>query len=148
MIFDNIEFLPRYTHIHDGFTRALEYLTTTDLSRLEVGRHEIAADNVYCLINEYHTKPKSIGQFEAHRKYIDIQYIISGWEKIGYAPLGQQRLIKEYDPEHDYALYSGRPSFVNLAPAMFAIFFPNDLHMPGIGRGNIAVKKAVIKVKV
>ena len=83
------------------------------------------------MVHEYNTKDKKKAKLEAHRKYIDIQYIHSGVELIGVAAFKDQIPITD-DTEKDLAFYEGDASFIKLETGMFAIFFPDDLHMPGI----------------
>jgi len=87
--------------------------------------------------------------YESHRKYIDIQYVISGQEKMGIAPTGKApAIVKEYDPEKDVVFYSMEDSAVRLADQNhFYVFFPADAHKPGIKAGEPAqVRKVVIKI--
>ena len=65
------------------------YLQTADLTNTAPGRVEIDGDQVFALVQEYNTKPKEQGFWESHRKYIDIQYVVSGSEHMGYANLSQ-----------------------------------------------------------
>ena len=104
---------------------------------------------MFALVQEYETKNDSDAKLEAHKKYIDVQYIISGEELIGITPLINQTPCKEYDAEHDYALYDDTCSFVKITAQQFAILFPEDLHKPGIKISNPSkVKKVVIKVRI
>ena len=111
--------------------------------------YEIDGENVYALINEYLTKDESEAKLEAHKKYIDVQFVAVGSEKIGYSPLTNQQPIKPYDEVNDYSLYDCEKSFLTLETGMFAIFSPDDLHMPGIRiTDSEFVKKVVVKVRV
>ena len=149
MIIDKIENSKLYYSINERIKKALKYLETEDLLNISEGKYEIDGDDVYALINIYDTKNPEDGNLEAHRKFIDVQYVVSGSELIGYAPLKEQKQLKEYDEEKDFILYKDNPSFVKLDESMFAILFPGDLHMPGIMINNPArVKKVVIKVRV
>jgi len=86
---------------------------------------------------------------EAHRKYLDVQYVIEGEELMGYAPLGTQEILEPYKAENDIIFFKGEKSFIKVSSGMFAIFFPEDVHMPGIRAGKVSdVKKLVIKVRV
>ncbi len=98
------------------------------------------------MISEYETKTESEGKLEAHRKYIDVQYVIEGEELMGYAPLGNQQILEPYKEENDIIFYTVEKSFTKVSAGMFAIFFPTDVHMPGICVEKMsAVKKLVIK---
>jgi YhcH/YjgK/YiaL family protein len=75
--------------------------------------------------------------------------VISGEELMGYAPIGGQKILEPYKEENDIVFFNGDKSFTKVTAGMFAIFFPEDVHMPGISTGKIAVvKKLVIKVRI
>jgi YhcH/YjgK/YiaL family protein len=148
MIIDRIENCSNYTKLGKNISAALEYLRTTDFGRFEKGRHEIDGNKMYLLLNEYATKDALECKIEAHRRYIDVQYMLKGTEQVGYAPLAGQTPATEYDEKNDYTLYSGHVSCFDFTEGMFAIFYPEDLHMPGIGEDQTPVRKAVIKVKI
>ncbi|TLS66730.1 DUF386 domain-containing protein [Mariprofundus erugo] len=147
MIIDCIDKYELYQGLGDGVSKALEFLVSHDLEALSIGKHEIDGQCVYALVSEYETKPADSSFFERHELYVDVQYVVRGEESIGYAPLQDQVVVKPYHEEHDYALHSGNASFVNLCGGMFAIFFPGDLHMPGISDVPGSVRKIVVKVK-
>jgi len=148
MILDKLENAKLYKSLHPLFAKAFEYIRKTDFSNLEDGKYEIENDKLFAMVQEYYTKDVSEGKPEAHRKYIDIQYIHSGVELIGIATLNNQTLISN-EPEKDLAFYESETSFIKLESCMFAVFFPDDLHMPGIKLNqSTKVKKVVIKVLV
>lgn len=84
--------------------------------------------------------------FEAHRKYIDIQYVLSGKEDIEYCDLAMLTEKVAYSEERDYIGLEGRGTVLSLNEGDFAVFTPTDGHLPCIGEGT--VKKIVIKVPV
>ena len=127
---------------------AFDYLQQTDLENTAPGKVEIDGDRVFALVQEYQSKPSSQGFWESHRKYLDVQYVVSGVEQMGYANLSQLTL-GEYDAEKDALIHQGSGSFVLLPAGMFAIMMPDDGHMPGIAVENPhPVKKVVVKVAV
>jgi YhcH/YjgK/YiaL family protein len=149
MIIDKIENSKLYEGISQRIKEAFEYIRNTDLKNIKPGKYEIDGENIFALINEYKTKAESEGKLEAHRKYIDVQYVISGEELMGYAPLGIQQFFEPYKDENDIIFFNGEKSFTKVSSGMFAIFFPEDVHMPGISTGKISdVKKLVIKVRI
>lgn len=148
MIIADLATASRYLGLHAGVASALRYLAGYDFSKLTMGRHDIDGDRLFLLANSYATKDAGECKLEGHRKYIDVQYVVSGSELVGYAPLANQPASREYDSERDYALFDGDASFVKLEAGMVAIFFPEDLHMPGVGRGQDQVVKIVMKVKI
>ncbi|HAF27831.1 MAG TPA: YhcH/YjgK/YiaL family protein [Bacteroidales bacterium] len=147
MVLDKIENSGLYKSLHPRFDKAFEYIQKTDFSLLDDGKYEIEGENIFALVQEYNTKDAKDAKPEAHKKYIDIQYIHSGTELIGVATLKNQVIVVT-DPEKDITFFDGETSLVKLEAGMFAIFFPGDLHMPGILETQPAkVKKVVIKVK-
>ena len=149
MILDNIKNYRGYHGLGERIANALQYLADTDFLNIPTGRYNIDDDNIFALVSEYQSKDETEGKLEAHRKFIDVQYVVSGQEKIGYTPLKNNGVIQEYNEEKDFALYTGDVSFLKMRAGMFAIFFPQDLHMPGIElEGKTTIKKVVIKVKV
>lgn len=149
MVFDKIENAAQYENISPLFKKAFEYLKQTDFSKLENGKHLVDGDSIMAILQEYETKNNTDCKLEAHKKYIDIQYIISGEELIGVSPFTNQAPCKEYDAENDYALYEDTCSFIKIKQAQFAVLFPQDLHKPGIKIDAPAkVKKVVMKVKI
>lgn len=159
MIIDKIENSHLYTGLNERIKKAFDYIRNTDLKNLQPGRYEIDGENIFALISEYKTKSKEEGKLEAHRKYLDVQYVIEGEELMGYAPLGdpafsevsagRQQILEPYKEENDIVFFKGEKSFTKVSSGMFGIFFPEDVHLPGISTGNISnVKKLVIKVRI
>jgi YhcH/YjgK/YiaL family protein len=148
MIIDRIENAHLYKNIGERISKSFEYIKSTDLKTLPTGKYLIEGESIFALVSEYKTKPESEGKLEAHKNYIDVQYVISGEELMGYAPLGNQQILESYKEENDIVFYTGDKSFTKVSEGMFAIFFPEDVHMPGIKTGESAtVKKLVIKVR-
>jgi len=148
MIIDKIENAHTYKNIGERISNSFEYIKATDLKTLPAGKYPIDGENIFALVSEYKTKSEQEGKLEAHKKYIDVQYVISGEELMGYVPLGGQRILDQYKEENDIVFFTGDKSFTKISEGMFAIFFPDDVHMPGISTGKISnVKKLVIKVR-
>jgi beta-galactosidase beta subunit len=96
------------------------------------------------------SKTISEGNLEAHRKYIDIQFLLSGVELLGYAPLKGLAIAEEYNPQKDIAFFHTPEEIttVKLEPGLFCILFPHDAHIPGCQfDGPSDVLKVVIKVR-
>ena len=149
MIFDRLKNVSQYFPLGEKIAKALQYLSKTDFTNVEPGKYEIDGDNVFALVQTYNTKPFSVGKWEAHTKYIDIQYIVSGKEKMGFTETSKVIVLEEYNEEKDYAIYKGEGNFLIAEEGHFAIFFPSDVHMPSMAI-NIPkeVKKVVVKVRV
>jgi YhcH/YjgK/YiaL family protein len=149
MIVDKIENSNRYSCLNKRFAKAFTFLTKTDLLIIADGKYEIEGDTIFALIQEYHSRDVQVCKLEAHRKYADIQYLVSGEELIGVAPLLDQNPEEEYNEKKDIIFFEGESSLIKLEAGMFAIFFPDDLHMPGVRVDQtVRVKKVVIKVRV
>lgn len=149
MIIDKLSNSHLYFGLGERINKAFNFLKQTDFSKMELGKYEIDGDNIFALVNEYNTKDECEGKLEAHKKYIDVQFVAKGSELMGYAPLENQKVIDEYNEQKDITFFSGEKSFTQVIEGMFAIFFPTDVHLPGIKiNEKTYVKKIVIKVKV
>lgn len=150
MIIDKQSNSGLYEFNNERIKRALEFIASANLDSLPDCRSDIDDSNIYIIKSTYKTKSKQDAYPEVHRKYADVQYIMSGAEKIGYAPKSSQKIFKEYDEENDYELYDAECSYLDFREGMFAVFFPNELHKPGIMMDDLPteVKKLVIKVMV
>lgn len=149
MIIDKIENYKLYTGLGKNIYSALEHIRNTDFTNKKTGRYDIDGENIFVIISDYTTKNITADScLEAHRKYIDVQYMVKGAEQVGYAPLLTQVPVTEYNDEKDFIFFKGEMSLVNFNTGMFTIFFPDDLHMPGVGKNPSPVKKVVIKVKI
>ena len=148
MIVDKTDNLKQYAHLGSKFQKAFAFITDPEVLLLDNGKYEIDGNDIYALVSEYKSKSETDGKFEAHKKYIDIQFVAKGTELIGYAPPNQQQIINNYNEEKDVMFFSGEKSFIKMERGMFAVFFPNELHMPGI-KASVSedVKKIVVKVK-
>jgi len=148
---NRIEFAKSYFANTERWVKAFNFLKTTDLLNLELKRFDIDGDNIYAFVNEYITKNPENAEYEAHRKYIDIQYIIMGKELIGVAPYSlKSEVTQAYDINNDieFMKVSGG-SDITATPEKFFIFFPSDAHRPNLKFGeNSQVRKIVVKVKV
>ncbi|MFZ0283379.1 MAG: YhcH/YjgK/YiaL family protein [Bacteroidales bacterium] len=148
---DRKTFAVSYFKNRERWDKAFNFLKTTDLSALELKRYDIDGDNLYVAVSEYLSKNEEDARYEAHQKYIDIQYVVSGNELIGVGPVSQkQDVLVPYDPAKDIEFMTVRDG-VNFkaTPDKFFIFFPSDLHRPGLKDGvNVQVRKVVVKVKV
>ena len=148
MIYDTIEHMGQYRCLSKNLARALDFLTGSDLQSLPDERVEINGERVYAFFQRYDTRPAN-DRPEAHRKYIDIQYLIEGEELIGIAPLSAMKREVEARPERDIYFYEGETVNISIGGGRLAIFFPQDAHAPGIAVGESRpVRKVVVKVAV
>ncbi len=148
MIIDQLKNASQYFGAHPRLESAFKYLRNTDLAKIEAGRYEIQGTDIFVLVQNYDSKAKEKGRWEAHRKYIDIQYVYKGTELIGYAPIDTLQ-AGAYDEGKDFWEFKGDGVFVKVQAGAFVVLFPQDGHMPGIAvSAPEPVKKIVIKVKV
>lgn len=149
MIVDTLKNSKFYYGLNENIKIAFKFLETVDLSKLEVGRHEIDGRDVYAVVQAYDTAPIEDGKWEAHKKYIDIQYVDSGSELMGYANISDMNLLEEYNETKDILFLQGRGDFFHATSGMFALFTPEDAHMGGrsIDISN-PIKKVLVKVAV
>lgn len=147
MILDKLENAALYENLHPGIKKAFDFIQKNDFSSFLPGKYEIEGDKIFVLVNEYETKKASETYPEAHQKYIDIQLMVSGSERFGYSPFSGQKVETEYNEKKDIAFFNSKVDLFKLKPGMFAIFFKNELHQPGIIIDKPeTVKKVVVKV--
>jgi YhcH/YjgK/YiaL family protein len=145
------EFAISYFKNKERWDKAFSFLRTTDLKSLEVKRHDIDGDNLFALVSEYMTKNEEDAKFESHKKYIDIQYVITGSEQMSISPATKKgEVLTPYDETKDLEFMTVSESKNYTAtPERFFLFFPSDLHRPSVKIGeNAQVKKIVVKVKL
>ena len=127
--------------------QALEFLRATDLTAIPLGRHDVDGDRLFALVQEYVTRPPEQCAWESHRQYIDVQYVVAGIERMGYANITTTRVREPYDPARDVAFYEPGQDFITVQAGMLAIFGPGDVHAPcGAAGAPGTVRKVVIKV--
>lgn len=152
MIFLPGNAMARIEQYSDVLQRAIRYVLKTDFSALKDGKYAIEGDKMYA--NLFHLTSKSLEQTapELHRKYIDVQYWISGQEQCGIAPAENVGTLVQQNEEEDLYLYNGVKDerFVYAWAGCIAIFFPEDAHRPGVMCGNEPqqYRKVVVKVSV
>jgi biofilm protein TabA len=140
-----------YYKNRERWDKAFKFLKDSDLPKLEPKRYDIDGDNLFATVSEYLTKNEETTNFEAHRKYIDIQYVISGKEIMNVAPLSSVKdIIIPYDSTKDIEFMTVDRVVNHLAtPGRLFIFFPGDAHRPGLKDGvSSQVRKIVIKLKI
>lgn len=149
MIIDNIKNLKNYTFPNSRIVRALEIIRDTDFSELEDRTYEVDGSILYFFIQSYPTRPANPTP-EAHRKYIDIQYMISGTECMGVAQLEDMTEEVSANPQKDIWFYHGPMDSVTVSEGMFTVFFPNDAHAPCVSppEGPNDVRKCVFKILI
>ncbi len=129
---------------------ALDFLKNTDLTAAPLGRIAIDGDRIYANNSKYETKDIDGALWEAHKKYLDIQFIAKGSEWIGVCDTSKLAVTKEYDPASDILFgTASETTGVVMTEGMYMILFPEEAHMPCIKLGDSApVHKIVVKVAI
>lgn len=149
MIKDKLNNAKNYYSLSKYIKEGFEWLESNDLKNLADGKYSINGDNVYASIQTYETKEDA--NYESHRKYIDIQYMINGAEKIGVTDLNNCTTCIEYDSERDLEFYNINcdEEYLELNEGQFLLLFPHDAHKPSITKNNkTTIKKVVVKVAI
>jgi YhcH/YjgK/YiaL family protein len=148
MIIDLLANAYLYGDLTPRLTAGLAYLQQTDFTSLDPGRYEIEGDRLFANVQDYETRPQEAGAWEAHRRYWDLQYLVSGEECVHYANIGHLK-AGHYDPEKDYLPLEGEGDRFTLREGMFVVLSPQDAHMPGMALGRPGmVRKVVVKIAV
>ena len=151
MILDFLTLWHRYAPLHPRLGHAFAFLEQARPD-IRIGRHEISGDDIFALVQRYETRPVEGMQLEAHRRYIDVQYLVTGGEAIHWAPLGDlAQPTQAYDLVKDVALYalSAAAVPVPLRAGQFMVLFPDDAHAPCCCiDAPSEVVKVVVKVAV
>jgi len=149
MVYDKIDFIETYKGLSADIFEGLKFLKQAT-PNLVCGVHEINP-RVRAIVSEYETKPIIENGYESHRKFIDIQYLLKGKEKNCCLPLGKMKETMAYSEEKDVVFYEAEipAQELTLGDGYFAIYWPQDGHMPGLCTNDIVlVKKIVVKVLV
>ena len=152
MIFDNLKNCKTYYGVHPKFEKAFSFIDKAFSENLEVGKYEIDGKNLYAMVQEYNSKAPEDAKFEAHKNYIDIQYIISGTERMEALDINDATPSTDYNPEKDVTFFAVTDKVTSglFTDEGFAIFLPHDVHRPGMAAesGSEPIRKIVVKVKV
>ena len=149
MIFDSIARVALYKPIGPRIASALSFIERIDTSEFTPGEVEIQGRDIFAVFHEYTTEPVEGREYEAHREYIDIQYLLAGEEVIRVTDLARLTEAVPYDQERDIAFYHTVPgNDLLLRQGEFTILFPHDAHLPKISPGTPGtVRKVVVKVR-
>ena len=152
MILDSLAHASDYLALHPLFPAAFAYLRTFDPNTPD-GKYELDGKRLYAAVQRYETAPEAEKAWESHRVYADIQFIVSGREKILYAPVEELQPGTPYNEAKDVEKYSGETvknaAFTILPAGSFAVYLPQDGHKPGcMVDSPEPVVKVVIKVQL
>lgn len=147
---NKVEFYIQYQKNKDLLDKAFAYLKNTNLDTISVGKHVIDGDSVFASVTENPTKAFEDTKWEFHKKYIDIQYVIKGKEKMGMTPVESLSITTPYNETKDVGFgEASNGKFFVAEPGTFLIFFPTDAHRPNIKvEGFDKTKKIVVKILV
>lgn len=148
MIFDSLNHSGRYIALHPGFESGFKFLQKHSIEQLKDGKNEIDGDRLFALSMATEGKGQDKAVFETHRKYIDIQFTVSGCDTIGWDEQARCTPAPEgYNSDNDVEFYTDRPTlWIPVSSGRFAIFYPEDAHAP-LGT-DAFVHKIVIKVAI
>jgi len=150
MIVTDINHIEHQVSMTTFFKRAIEFLRRPDIHNMADGRVDIDGQDVFALVHRYETVKTDVLNFEYHRKYIDIQYIVSGREVIGWIPVERMTITEAYDTEKDICFGIAPKkeiTMVRLQAGQLAVFYPEDGHAPKLAAGSPShVVKIVVKV--
>ncbi|MBF0558290.1 MAG: YhcH/YjgK/YiaL family protein [Nitrospirae bacterium] len=152
MVVTDLNHVEQQVLMTPGLKKAFDFLRRMDVQRLTEGKVGIDGENVFAIVQRYETISSDIVKFECHKKYIDVQYVVSGEEIIGWAPAEQMTIKGNYDPDKDICFGTVARELmtpVYLAAGQLAALFPEDGHAPRLAaHAPSSVLKIVIKVSV
>ncbi|WP_300860125.1 YhcH/YjgK/YiaL family protein [uncultured Clostridium sp.] len=152
MIFDKIENISDYFEELPLLKKVEDFVVDFKNGKLADGTYEIDGKRVFAMVQSYRTRQQTHEMmFEAHKKYIDLQYIVNGIEKIRWARLDSVDLVEEkYSTGGDIAFYEGDAMFdFTLTKGTFLLLYPEDAHLPGLSaQKDVNVRKIVFKIQV
>ena len=147
MILDSLKNKAQYAALHPRFQAVFDFIDNNDVASLPCGRHDIDGDNIFVMVQEMDLREVSAARLELHRKYIDIQLLLSGPNEIfGWSEKKDCLTAEtEFDEQKDIQLFTDIPQcFYSVGEGQFSILFPEDGHAPMLGEGH--VKKCIFKV--
>jgi biofilm protein TabA len=149
MILDHVQNAALYRGLGGRLARGLELMGDQELLARPPGRYELEGSSLFVIIQEYAGRPLEQGIWESHRKYIDIQCVLAGAEMMGHGWRPAMKATGPYNVEKDIIFYEAGDMLLRVEAGMFAVFFPDDVHCPGLeAGGGLKVRKAVFKVEV
>ena len=150
MIFDRLSNSKQYEKLNEKFKIGFDFLKNNNLKEMKDGRYDIA-EGVFANVQSLVTKNKTVKKWEAHKDYIDIQYVIKGQECMGYGILEDfKKVVIPYDKEKDIEFLDGEKfNYIDVNENDFVIFYPNDVHAPMLSvKEDVEIKKVIVKIKI
>lgn len=149
MIFSTIH-SEKYKHYPAAIRKAVEYLKDRYFAAMEPGVYEIQGKDMYAQVFDAETGPLTERRPESHRQYLDVQFLVTGEEALGFTPWQAGYPVAEEIPERDLIFYASvqDEGFIQSRPGDFCVFFPGDIHRPQVCVGAPqTVRKVVVKVR-
>lgn len=150
MIFSSINSCDTFAEYPEVIKKVIDYLKKNDFVNMEPGVYEIQGKDIYAQVFDAETGTVSEKRPESHKDYLDIQFLASGEEKLGFTPLKDEYEIDEYIKERDLIFYKKveNEGFINAVPGCFSVFFPCDVHRPAVAVNEpMTIRKVVVKVR-
>ena len=151
MIFSSIYAKSDCFSYPEAIKTAIDYLKQNDFINMEPGIYEIRGKKIYAQVFDTVTEPAEKKRPEVHEKYVDVQFLVSGKERLGFAPDTGTCQVAERIEERDLIFYEEveNESFICAVPGCYTMFFPSDIHRPGVEWGcSQTIRKVVVKIKV
>ena len=147
MIVDSFDYIACYKGLHPNLDTAIEWLNSHTLDALENGKTIIDGENVFVNVMDADLRDADGAAFEYHRRYADLQIDLTGSEGWGYETAPGTE-VKPYAPDIGFQ-DSPDAVFGTLGGGRFVLFFPGELHKPGVAQPDCRnVRKAVVKIRM
>lgn len=149
MILSDLNHTATIEALHPAFKMVFDYVRTHDLLSVPAGRIVLQGDEVFLNVDDATLCTLDEQMLEAHRRYIDIHFPLSGEEIVGWRSMSEVVLpsVEPFNVERDFAFYKQLAStYFSVQPGQFYIMYPEDAHAPIIGQGTL--RKIVAKVRL
>ena len=148
MIFAKLSQLPRYTTLHPLFPQVLDFIQQNEILALTAGVYPILGEDLFVIVEKVSGRSREAAKLECHRRYIDIQLVLSGVDEMGWRAVADCRQpIDEFNTTRDIQFFDDTPSaWIATPPDTFCLFFPDDAHAPLVSTGEI--HKLIFKIAV
>ncbi len=150
MIYDTVENMAFYFEKNEKLKKVLDAYNEFIKAPFDEGRIDIEPDKIWCNVSKYKTKSADGAKYESHKKFLDVQLMFDGEEKIGWAPFSECTITDDFKDGGDIAFMTNENGqFIDLKKGYFAVFFPSDAHMPCIrSEKTDTAHKLVFKVEL
>jgi YhcH/YjgK/YiaL family protein len=151
MIFDRLDHLRQYGNLPYGIPDAIDYLLQTDFTNVPEGRQELDGDRLIRIVQRFRPRPLNEALWEAHRRYVDVQYVLTGVEQMGHLLWHEGLVVKQpYNTDKDIVFFEAQGTFIPVRAGEVAIFLPHDVHAPSLtfDQQPAEVRKVVVKCRI